>query len=77
MGHGPQPCPGQLSPKATEKGRLRIELERARQSLQLCPFCRNGGWAASGTKGRLTCTNCGSQALDGRKAEAVPIGGGT
>jgi hypothetical protein len=26
MGHGPSPCLGKLSPKATEKGRLRVRV---------------------------------------------------
>ena len=71
MGHGPQPCLGRLSPKATESGRLRIEL-RAAQQTALCPFCRANFWRESGTKGRLVC-NCGAQALDGRPTVAVKI----
>jgi hypothetical protein len=29
MGHGPSPCSGKLSPRATELGRLRIDLRTA------------------------------------------------
>lgn len=74
MGHGPQPCPGKLSPKATERGRLRVELGIVSKR-RTCPFCNVGEWKESGTKGRLVCTSCGSHALDGRKAVAVPMKG--
>jgi hypothetical protein len=70
MGHAPDsPCPGRLSEKATELGRLRILLTRQ----MICPFCEVGYWRVTGTAGRLACATCGSIALDGRRAEARRI----
>ena len=73
MGHGSAtPCLQSLSPKATELGRLRVELANAERR---CPFCGVGAWRRSATAGRLECSSCGSIALDGRRTEAVKIKG--
>jgi hypothetical protein len=85
MGHGAtSPCPGQLSEKATELGRLRVrvrvllgELGRFESTApcSICPFCNVGRFESTATAGRFACSICHSIALDGREMETVKIEG--
>ena len=80
MGHGTSsPCPGVLSEKATELGRLRVRvrvlLDELEQNTSTCPFCLTGRFEPTATAGRFACSICHSIALDGREMESVKIEG--
>jgi len=66
-------CKRTLRPEEVKTRLCAICIQDVWDGVAACPFCGAGRFEATGTAGRLACTNCNSIALDGRKTEAVKI----
>jgi hypothetical protein len=68
-------CKRALRPEEVKLRLCAICVQEVWNGVCACPFCGAGRFEATGTAGRLACDSCGSIVLDGRKKEAVTIGG--